>query len=52
MKSIKILACLLLATVATGCATVELSTNGGNGGWHDANDVMQQMAKDSEAGGE
>ena len=51
MKSIKILACAVLAAIATGCATVELSTEGnGNGGHYDANDIMQQLAKDSQGG--
>jgi len=51
MNSIKLLACALLAAVATGCATVELSTEGnGNGAGYEANDIMQQLAKDSEGG--
>jgi hypothetical protein len=51
MNSIKLLACALLAAVATGCATVELSTEGnGNGAAYEANDIMQQLAKDSEGG--
>ena len=51
MNSIKLLACILLAAVATGCATVELSTEG-NGGGYEANDIMKTLARDSEAGGE
>ena len=51
MKSIKLLACVILAAVATGCATVELSTEGnGNGGYHDPNDIMQKLAHDSQGG--
>lgn len=50
MKSIQLLACAVLAAIATGCATVELSTNGNGGAWHDANDIMQQLAKDSQGG--
>ena len=51
MNSIKLLACALLAIVATGCATVELSAEGnGNGASYEANDILQQLAKDSEGG--
>ena len=51
MKSIKMLACAILAAVATGCASVELSSEGnGNGAGYDANDIMQQLAKDSQGG--
>jgi hypothetical protein len=53
MKSIKLLACVILAAVSTGCATVELSTEGiSEGGSYSASGIEQQMAKDSELGGE
>ena len=53
MNSIKMLACIILAAVATGCATVELSTDGNGGGAsYNATDIEQSMAKDSELGGE
>ena len=53
MNSIKLLACLILAAVATGCATVELSTEGdGNGASYSPSSIEHQMAKDSELGGE
>ena len=51
MNSIKLLACLILAAVATGCATVELSTDGGSDSYSPSG-IEQQMAKDSELGGE
>ena len=51
MKPIKMLACVVLATVATGCATVELSAEGGgNGGSYEPNDILLQLAKDSQGG--
>ena len=53
MKSIKLLACVILAAVATGCATVELSTEGGDfGASYTPSGIEAQMAKDSELGGE
>jgi len=52
MNSIKLLACIILAAVATGCATVELSTEGNDGGSYNPSGIEQQMAKDSELGGE
>ena len=51
MNSIKLLACLILAAAATGCATVELSAEGnGNGGSYEENDIMKQLARDSQGG--
>ena len=50
MKPIVMLASLLCAVVVSGCATVSLDGNGGTTGYSDweANDIVKQMAKDSE----
>lgn len=50
MKLSKILAALFAAAIVTGCASVELNADGGNGASYGDNDIMQQLARDSQGG--
>ena len=50
MKPIVMLASLLCAAVVTGCASVSLNGNGGGHPEWEANDILTQMAKDSQGG--
>ena len=53
MQALIKLATILAAASVIGCSTLDVHTGNGNGnGGYGGEDVLQQMAADSQAGGE